>query len=169
MQRSNFKGYKLDFKKSALKDLKKLDITVSKKIVEKFEDLIAGKGNTDFKKMETNAIINKYGGKKGLRDKALLESAIHQPLATFNNTILHQTIHDMAAAYFFHIIKNHPFLYGNKRTGLVTAFSFLRYNELHLHINEELAFQLAIKTALGEYSKQYISQVFKENTIVLQQ
>lgn len=64
MQNNSFKGYKLDFTKKALKDLKALDKSISKKIVEKFENLIAGKENIDFKKMQTEDDITyrlRYG------------------------------------------------------------------------------------------------------------
>lgn len=64
MKTSNFKGYKLDFTKSSLKDLKKLNSSISKKIVSKLEDLISGKENIDFKKMETSDDITyrlRYG------------------------------------------------------------------------------------------------------------
>ena len=61
--------------------------------------------------------INKYGGGQGLRDVGLLESALAQPRATFGGEWLHPTLFDMAAAYLFHLVENHPFLDGNKRVG----------------------------------------------------
>lgn len=59
--------------------------------------------------------INKYGGPHGIRDKGLLASAVHTPQATFSNQYLHQDIFQMAAAYMYSIIKNHPFIDDNKR------------------------------------------------------
>lgn len=69
MQKSSFKGYRLDFDNAALKDLKKLDIVISKKIVKKLEDLVAGKENVDFKKMETQDDITyrlRYGNYRAI-------------------------------------------------------------------------------------------------------
>lgn len=70
--------------------------------------------------------IKLFGGSYGLRDKGLLESAIAQPklMSQYND----YDIFDLAASYFFHIIKNHPFVDGNKRTTLITTISFLEIN-----------------------------------------
>ena len=58
------------------------------------------------------------------RDMGLLESAVAQPQATFGGEFLHKDLFEMAAAYLFHIVQNHPFLDGNKRTGAVAALVF---------------------------------------------
>lgn len=72
-----------------------------------------------------------FGGAPGLRDVGLLESAINHPLMVLEyGEEEHKEIHHLAAAYFFHIIKNHPFVDGNKRTGVLTAITFLRINGL---------------------------------------
>ena len=57
--------------------------------------------------------IERYGGASGVRDLALLESAITQPQAKYSNEFLHSSIPAMAAAYLFHICRNHPFVDGN--------------------------------------------------------
>ena len=59
--------------------------------------------------------IENYGGGPGVRDISLLESAIAQPQATFSTEFLHDSMPAMAAAYLFHICRNHPFVDGNKR------------------------------------------------------
>lgn len=61
--------------------------------------------------------IERYGGEAGIRDAGLLESAVAQARATFGGEFLHADLFQMAAAYLFHIAKNHPFVDGNKRTG----------------------------------------------------
>jgi death-on-curing protein len=58
--------------------------------------------------------IENYGGAVEIRDRALLESAIEQPRATFGGNYLHQFPYEMAAAYLFHLVMNHPFVDGNK-------------------------------------------------------
>jgi len=60
--------------------------------------------------------LARYGGPDGLRDQGLLESALAQPQATFGGGFVHDGLFPMAAAYLFHIVSNHPFIDGNKRT-----------------------------------------------------
>jgi death-on-curing protein len=68
--------------------------------------------------------LARYGGLAGIRDLGLLQSAIAMPTAMYARAYLHQTLLEMAAAYLFHIIQNHPFLDGNKHTGTVAALVF---------------------------------------------
>jgi len=63
--------------------------------------------------------LSQYGGEQGIRDIGLLKSALSMPSATFGSEFLHTSIHEMAAAYIFHIVKNHPFVDGNKTFGRV--------------------------------------------------
>ena len=72
--------------------------------------------------------IVRYGGLPGLRDLDLLKSAVAMSQATFDGTFLHTDIFEMAAAYLFHIVGNHPFLDGNKRVGAVACLVFLELN-----------------------------------------
>ena len=62
--------------------------------------------------------IARYGGSEGIRDVGLLKSALAAPAATFDGGYLHPTLPEMAAAYLFHLVKNHPFVDGNERVGL---------------------------------------------------
>lgn len=76
--------------------------------------------------------IAHYGGSLGIRDEGLLSSAVAQPCAMFGDQYLHPTLPDMAAAYLFHLVMNHPFVDGNKRAGLATALVFLEMNGMEL-------------------------------------
>jgi len=77
--------------------------------------------------MEIHAhLIQKYGGTEGIRDVSLLESALAMLRAGFAGQYLHGDLFEMAAAYLFHIVQNHPFLDGNKRVGAATALVSLR-------------------------------------------
>ena len=69
--------------------------------------------------------IELYGGASGVRDLSLLESAIAQPQASLSSEFLHASIPAMAAAYLFHICRNHPFVDGNKRVAASAAITFL--------------------------------------------
>src|SRR5688500_12616354 len=72
--------------------------------------------------------IHRYGGAHGVRDLGLLQSALAQPAATFGGQFLHPDLPSMAAAVLFHIVQNHPFVDGNKRTGAAAARVFLLMN-----------------------------------------
>jgi death-on-curing protein len=72
--------------------------------------------------------IAKFGGADGVRELALLESAVAAPQASFGGQSPYQDIAEVAAAYLFYICKNHPFLDGNKRTALGACIVFLRLN-----------------------------------------
>lgn len=74
------------------------------------------------------AAIAGFGGSDGLRDRALLESAIAAPQATFGGESVYEDIPEMAAAYLFYICRSHPFLDGNKRAALGACLVFLRLN-----------------------------------------
>lgn len=65
--------------------------------------------------------IDQFGGSHGIRDIGLLDSALHAPCSTYADVYLHEDISHMAAAYMFHLIKNHPFVDGNKRIGMVAG------------------------------------------------
>ena len=105
--------------------------------------------------------INRYGGTEGLRDRGLLESAIAMPKATFSGDFLHRDIFEMAAAYLFHIVKNHPFLDGNKRTGAVASVVFLRLNDWQLNASEEAFEALARSVADGNCNKEQAAEFFR--------
>lgn len=81
------------------------------------------------------ALVARFGGLAGIRDRGLLESALHRPL----NMVAYgeADLCKLAAAYATGIVKNHPFLDGNKRTGFVTAALFLESNGLHFSAPEE--------------------------------
>ena len=75
-------------------------------------------------------VLAAHGGMQGLRDEALLESAVAAPQATmFGKPLIADPI-DVAAAYLFYLCRNHPFLDGNKRAALATCLVFLSENGL---------------------------------------
>ena len=74
--------------------------------------------------------LKRYGGQAGVRDFGLLESALARPEASFAGEWLHKNLHEMAAAYAYHLCQSYPFIDGNKRTGLACALVFLELNDL---------------------------------------
>ncbi|MGE0434936.1 MAG: type II toxin-antitoxin system death-on-curing family toxin [Planctomycetota bacterium] len=76
--------------------------------------------------------IARYGGTLGVRDKGLLESAVAMAQQSAGGEYLHSFPFGMAAAYAFHLGKNHPFVDGNKRVALLAAIVFLHTHGLEL-------------------------------------
>jgi death on curing protein len=75
-------------------------------------------------------VLAAHGGGAGLREEALLESAVAAPQATMMGKPLFTDPLEIAAAYLFYLCRNHPFVDGNKRTALATCLVFLSENDL---------------------------------------
>ena len=94
-------------------------------------------------------VLAAHGGSGGLRDAALLESAIAAPQATMMGQPLFSDPVEIAAAYLFYLCRNHPFVDGNKRTALATCLVFLSENgllpneQLDVDLWEELTLSVA--------------------------
>jgi len=76
------------------------------------------------------AAIDGFGGSPGLRDRALLESAVAAPQATYGGVSVYSDLPEVAAAYLFYLCRNHPFIDGNKRVALGACLVFLRLNNI---------------------------------------
>lgn len=107
--------------------------------------------------------INQYGGNPGIRAQGLLESALAQPEASFGGGYVHKNTFEMAAAYGFHICKNHPFLDGNKRTALVAMYTFLYVNGWQLKADKKVLYATVIELASGNLTKEELSNFLKQN------
>ena len=84
-------------------------------------------------------LVEETGGSHGIRDTGLLESAVARPQATFGGKELYSDVFSKAAALMLSLISNHPFIDGNKRTGITAAALFLRANGFMLEAsNAEL-------------------------------
>lgn len=81
-------------------------------------------------------LIAETGGKTGLRDVALLESAVERPRATFDGDELYPGLFEKAAALLDSLVNNHPFVDGNKRTGITSTAMFLRINGFRLSCSQ---------------------------------
>jgi death-on-curing protein len=94
-----------------------------------------------------NALLARFGGLEGVRDEGLLESALGRPLQLFHYG--QPSLFDLAAAYAHGIVKNHPFLDGNKRAGFMAAYTFLGVNGYRLEATEEEAVLQTLALAAG--------------------
>ena len=82
-----------------------------------------------------------------------MESAVAQPEASFGGTYLHTDVFEMAAAYLYHIIQNHPFVDGNKRAGLLAALVFLDLNGQSLAAADDRLYEMTLNVAAGSIDK----------------
>ncbi len=106
--------------------------------------------------------IAEFGGSDEVLDLDLLESAIAQPSQRFDGKFLHPDIASMAAAYLFHIVTNHPFADGNKRTGTHAALVFLGMNGIDLGALPASAEKLVLSVATGDGTKEQVADFFRQ-------
>ncbi len=107
------------------------------------------------------SLIDRYGGAEGVRDVGLLQAAIAMPQASFGGEFLHKDVFEMAAAYLYHIVQNHPFLDGNKRTGAAAAIVFLAINGVDLQDENDGLADLTLAVAEGKVGKREIADFFR--------
>jgi death-on-curing protein len=112
--------------------------------------------------------IAQFGGSSGIRDLGLLKSALSMPQASFGGTFLPADHYAMAAAYLFPIVSNHPFVDGNKRTGMVAALTFLDMNGYWFHEGNDTELDdalesLVLSVACGKTSKEEIAAFFRKH------
>lgn len=94
-------------------------------------------------------IIDKTGGIRGIRDIGLLEMALNSPFASFGGEELYKSLDDKARQLCNSLIRNHPFLDGNKRIGILVMLIFLHLNGEKLDITNEEIVALGIYIAKG--------------------
>ena len=94
-----------------------------------------------------NRLIQKTGGLKGIRDRTLLESAVLNIMSSFDGTELYPTIEEKAARLAYSLVKNHSFLDGNKRIGMLAMLLTLNLNHIKLHYSQKELIELGLGTA----------------------
>ena len=107
--------------------------------------------------------ITRYGGTEGIRDLGLLQSALSMPQAGAGNQYFHADLFEMAAAYLFHIVRNHPFVDGNKRTGVTAALVFLEMNGIQIRASDETLVQTVLAVAEGKLQKGALAGFFRRH------
>ena len=109
--------------------------------------------------------IQQFGGADGVRDLALLESAVAAPQASFGGQSPYADIPEVAAAYLFYLCQNHPFVDGNKRAALGACLVFLRLNDLTPQADgpawEELTMSVASSQLDREQTTQRLRKLLK--------
>jgi death on curing protein len=107
-------------------------------------------------------MLFQYGGGEGLRDENMLESALAKPQQLF--AYGKPAMSDLAASYVFGVVKNHPFIDGNKRTGFMLGVGFLERNGYEFHANEAEAAVRTLALAAGEMSEKEFAAWLKVNS-----
>ena len=102
--------------------------------------------------------LEHFGGMSGTRAPNLLTSAIAMPEMSFGGELLHRDLFEMAAAYLFHLVQNHPFLDGNKRTGAMAALVFLDLNGVEFTATEDEFTAMVLAVASGQMEKPEIAR-----------
>jgi death-on-curing protein len=108
-------------------------------------------------------LLEEHGGLAGVRDPALLESALARPRHRF--AYGESDLFAVAAAYADGIVNNHPFLDGNKRTGFVAAALFLESNGFRFNAPEEQAVLMTVGLADKSIPAEQYAQWLKDNSV----
>lgn len=105
--------------------------------------------------------IEAHRGDPAIHDMGLLESAVATPQAAFGGEFLHPTIYEMAAAYAYHIARNHAFKDGNKRVASLSALAFLQLNGIRLDLDNVEYAQVILAVAEGAMTKAQLAEYFR--------
>ena len=106
--------------------------------------------------------IAQFGGSHGLRDIALLESAIAAPQATFSGESVFADLVEVAAAYLFYLCRNHAYVDGNKRTALGACLVFLRLNDVEPQSDSTAWEKLTLAVTSSELGREEATALLRE-------
>ena len=105
-----------------------------------------------------SALIREFGGIDGIRDEGLLESALAAPFQTFGGEPVYPSLQAKAAQLGFGLIRNHPFVDGNKRIGAHTMLVFLAMNGIKLRYEQQELIDIVLSVAAGQIDRQGLLQ-----------
>ena len=109
-------------------------------------------------------LLAQFGGSDGIRDAALLDSALARPRNRFVYAELPPALPELAAAYAFGICRNRPFVDGNKRTAMAVAILFSEFNGAEVTATQEDAYLTFLGLAAGSISEEDLTHWFAENS-----
>jgi death on curing protein len=110
-----------------------------------------------------NELLGEHGGAPGIRDQGLLESALARPRNLHVYSERTPSLFRLAAAYASGILRNHPFIDGNKRTALVVAVSFLELNGIAFDAPQQDAYLACYELATGRMSEARFASWLRRN------
>ena len=108
-------------------------------------------------------LISETGGAHGIRDLGMLLSALGRPQATFEDQELYPDLFTKSAALMDSLVRNHPFIDGNKRTAITAAGIFLRINGLQLTVGNEEMVRFTLACAQSQVSLAEMTAWFKQH------
>ena len=108
-------------------------------------------------------VLEEHGGAPGIRDEAMLASALNRPLDKFNYEP-ESKIFELAAAYSFGLAKNHPFVDGNKRVAFLAGTLFLELNGIAFNAEESDAAFVFERLAAGKVKEASLVKWLEENS-----
>ena len=109
-------------------------------------------------KLLHSILLEETGGLDGVRDENMLESAANSPFQTFDGVYVYSTLESKAARLGFSLIKNHPFIDGNKRIGVMTMLAFLELNGIVIDCSEDELIQIGLAVADGTMDDEQLLQ-----------
>ncbi len=109
--------------------------------------------------------IQAFGGLPGILSTNLLESAVLRPQASFSGKELYESVFEKAAILTIGIIQNHPFIDGNKRTGLYAGLVFLNLNGIILKISNKNLVDIALSIVRKDLSVEALAELLKNSEL----
>jgi death-on-curing protein len=109
-------------------------------------------------------LVNETGGEHGVRNLGLLESAVARPRQTFDNEELYPDIFEKSAALMESLVNNHPFIDGNKRTGIACAVLFLRQNGIAFSAKNAELEKFTLRVASSKVKRSEIVKWLKNHS-----
>jgi death-on-curing protein len=109
-------------------------------------------------------LVSEIGGEHGVRDIGLLQSAVARPKATFDNQELYTNIYEKAAALMESLVNNHPFIDGNKRTGIACTVLFLRQNGIAFSAKNSELEKFTLRVASSKIELSEIAKWLKDHS-----
>ena len=110
-------------------------------------------------------LIERYGGTHGVRDEALLDSALNAPFQSFGGYEFFPTVIDKAVRLCIGLVQNHPFHDGNKRIGAMALLTMLDLNKIELHTNSDELSYIILQYAAGSVDDEFILQWVKDRIV----
>lgn len=112
-----------------------------------------------------HALVEEYGGSSELRDESLLDSALGAPFQTFGGSDLYPEMILKAARLGYGLIKNHPFVDGNKRIGAHAMITFLEINNVYLEYEDEELIEAILSVASGDSSDEDLVDWLRDHIV----
>ena len=110
-------------------------------------------------------LIERYGGTHGVRDEALLDSALNAPFQSFGGYEFFTTVIDKAVRLCIGLVQNHPFHDGNKRIGAMALLTMLDLNRIELRTNSDELSYIILQYAAGSVDDEFILQWVKDRIV----